>query len=256
MIPKIIHYCWFGPKQIPQELLDYIETWKVYCPEYTLKLWNEHSFDVSSHPFTHSAYEAKKFAYVSDYVRAYALHNFGGIYLDTDVELKHNLDIFLTHEAFTGFESIGSPFTAVWGSIAQHSLTEKILNYYQDRIYSLQEPTNTASVSDILINDFNINPLSNTKQIGTDGRNTISIYTSTTFCLDLDINFATHHFSGSWVQDRKKSFKVNVHEKYLIESLESYPSIYSEKEFLRVIARKLTLVNLVQLIRYFLKNKF
>lgn len=256
MIPRIIHYCWFGPNKIPEELLQYINSWNKFCPDYEIKLWNEQNFDINSHPFTQSAYNAKKYAYVSDYVRTYALNNYGGIYLDTDVELKNNLDIFLEHEAFTGFESCGSPFTAVWGSIAKHSLTEKVLSYYKDKIYSISEPTNTASISDILIKEFNINPQSNKKQSGNDTKNTIVVYPSSTFCLDLDINFATHHFSGSWIENKKKSFKVNVHEKYLIESLDSYPSIYSEKEFLRTLAQKLTFINLVQLIRYFLKNKF
>lgn len=256
MIPRIIHYCWFGPNKIPEELLQYINSWNKFCPDYEIKLWNEQNFDINSHPFTQSAYNAKKYAYVSDYVRTYALNNYGGIYLDTDVELKNNLDIFLEHEAFTGFECCGSPFTAVWGSIAKHSLTEKVLSYYKDKIYSISEPTNTASISDILIKEFNINPQSNKKQSGNDTKNTIVVYPSSTFCLDLDINFATHHFSGSWIENKKKSFKVNVHEKYLIESLDSYPSIYSEKEFLRTLAQKLTFINLVQLIRYFLKNKF
>ncbi len=256
MIPRIIHYCWFGPNKIPKELLQYINSWNKFCPDYEIKLWNEQNFDIDSHPFTQSAYNAKKYAYVSDYVRAYALNNYGGIYLDTDVELKNNLDIFLEHEAFTGFECCGSPFTAVWGSIAKHSLTEKILSYYKDKIYSISEPTNTASISDILIKEFNIDPQSNKKQSGSDTKNTIVVYPSSTFCLDLDINFATHHFSGSWIENKKKSFKVNVHEKYLIESLDSYPSIYSEKEFLRNLAQRLNFINLVQLIRYFLKNKF
>ena len=154
MIPKTIHYCWFGPNKIPEELIQYIKTWELFCPDYEIKLWNEDSFDVNSHPFTKSAYKVKKYAYVSDYVRAYALHNFGGIYLDTDVELKEGLDPFLNHEAFTGFESKNSPFTAVWGSIPEHSLTNKILKYYHDRIYTLEESTNTFSVSEILNNQF------------------------------------------------------------------------------------------------------
>lgn len=86
MIPKILHYCWFGNTELPEQLQNYITTWQKYCPDYEVKLWNESSFDVNSHPFTKTAYAAKKFAFVADYVRAHALYLEGGIYLDTDVE--------------------------------------------------------------------------------------------------------------------------------------------------------------------------
>ena len=255
MIPKIIHYCWFGPNKIPEQLIQYMQSWRLFCPDYEIKLWNEDSFDINSHSFTQSAYKEKKYAYVSDYVRAYALDNYGGVYLDTDVELKHNLDIFLNNEAFTGFECIGAPFTAVWGSTKNHSLTKRVLEYYNNKKFSKDEPTNTASVSEILINYYGINPLLNSKQEGKDNINCISIYPSTTFCLDLKLNYATHHFSGSWIENKKKSFKVNVHEKYLIESMTENKTIYSEKDFLKNIAQNLTYKNLLLLLRYFIKYK-
>ena len=241
MIPKIIHYCWFGPKQIPKELIKYIETWKKVCPEYELKLWNEESFDINSHPFTQSAYHEKKYAYVSDFVRAYALYHHGGIYLDTDVELKLCLDIFLKYQAFTGFEGIGAPFTAVWGAIPKHSLTHQVLSYYDNRTYSSLEPTNTASVSEILTEKFGVDPQKNIYQLVSDETHSIAIYPSTTFCLDLPLNFATHHFNGSWVENRKKSFKLSVHEKYMIECLNNEKSIYTEKEFLISLSQNLKL---------------
>lgn len=118
MIPKIIHYCWFGRKNIPESLQHYINGWKDKCPGWEIKLWNEDNFDINSHPFTQKAYEEKKYAFVSDYVRAMALHKFGGVYLDTDVEIKHPIDEFLTLEAFSSFEIDSIPFTsAVWGSM-------------------------------------------------------------------------------------------------------------------------------------------
>ncbi|MEG0035003.1 MAG: capsular polysaccharide synthesis protein, partial [Bacilli bacterium] len=81
MIPKIIHYCWFGKKDIPEPLQHYITGWKEKCPDWEIKLWNEDNFDINSHPFTKKAYEEKKYAFVSDYVRALALCEFGGVYL-------------------------------------------------------------------------------------------------------------------------------------------------------------------------------
>lgn len=255
MIPKIIHYCWFGPNNIPNELINHMKSWELFCPDYEIKLWNEDSFDINSHPFTKSAYNEGKYAYVSDYVRAFALNVYGGIYLDTDVELKQNLDIFLNHEAFTGFECIGAPFTAVWGSIENHSLTKRILDYYKNKVYTIHEPTNTASVSEILIKDYHINPLSNEKQKGDDNNNSIIVYPSTTFCLDLATNYATHHFHGSWLENKKKSFKINIHEKYLLESLIKYNSIYKENNFIKEIAKNLTFKDFLKLLRYFIKYR-
>lgn len=104
MIPKIIHYCWFGRGDMPQLAKDCIESWHKYMPDWEYKLWNEDNFDVNSVPYTKEAYEAKKYAFVSDYVRLIALHNEGGIYLDTDVEVFKSFDDLLSNTAFAGFE--------------------------------------------------------------------------------------------------------------------------------------------------------
>ncbi|HIP37350.1 MAG TPA: glycosyl transferase [Crocinitomix sp.] len=218
MIPKVIHYCWFGGKPIPTNLNNYIETWKKHCPNYEFKLWNEDSFDVNSHCFTKSAYEYKKYAFVSDYVRVYALHYYGGIYLDTDVEIKKNIDEFLTHEAFTGFEAKGSPFTALWGSIPKHSLTKKMLNYYDGKIFTPSQTPNTLTVSNILVKDFKIDPDKNHLQIGDDNTNKIHIYPAEYFCLDISPNYTTHHFSGSWI-NKNTSEKRYIHNIYYTDKL-------------------------------------
>lgn len=73
MIPKIIHYCWFGDKEIPEQLKKYMASWKKYCPDYELKLWNEENFDINSNQYVKEAYENKKYAFVTDYVRLFAL---------------------------------------------------------------------------------------------------------------------------------------------------------------------------------------
>ena len=94
MIPKIIHYCWFGKNPKNNLILRCIESWKKFCPNYKFVEWNESNFDVNSNLYTKQAYENKKWAFVSDYVRLYALYNYGGIYLDTDCEILQSLDIF------------------------------------------------------------------------------------------------------------------------------------------------------------------
>lgn len=94
MIPKKIHYCWFGKGKMPELALKCIESWRVNLPDYELKEWNENSFDINSNFYVKEAYESRKFAFVTDYVRLYALYTEGGIYMDTDVEVLKNLDPF------------------------------------------------------------------------------------------------------------------------------------------------------------------
>lgn len=104
MIPKIIHYCWFGRGEMPELALKCIVSWHKYMPDWEYKLWNEDNFDVNSVPYVKEAYEARKFAFVSDYVRLFALYNEGGLYLDTDVEVLKPFDELMTYSAFVGFE--------------------------------------------------------------------------------------------------------------------------------------------------------
>ena len=87
MIPKVIHYCWFGGNKKSRLIQKCIKSWKKYCPDFEIREWNEQNFDVHSHPYVAQAYEAKKRAFVSDYARHWILYEHGGVYLDTDVEL-------------------------------------------------------------------------------------------------------------------------------------------------------------------------
>ena len=110
-IPKIIHYCWFGGGPISPESRKCIESWKKYCPDYKIIEWNEQNFEISQNRYAQQAYEAKKYAFVSDYVRLAVLYEYGGIYLDTDVELVRPLDELLEHKGFIGMEhSAPSPY--------------------------------------------------------------------------------------------------------------------------------------------------
>ena len=105
MIPKIIHYCWFGNNPLPSITLKCIESWKKCCPGYEIKLWNEDNFDINCCEYAQQAYKEKKWAFVSDVARFKVLNEHGGIYLDTDVELLKQIDPFLGHEGFIGFET-------------------------------------------------------------------------------------------------------------------------------------------------------
>lgn len=135
-IPKIIHYCWFGGNPKPQLVLDCIESWKKYCPDYEIREWNEGNFDIHSAKYVEEAYEAKKWAFVSDYVRLYALNNYGGVYLDTDMELLKSIDCFLNDEAFIGYETKDSIATGIIGSVKHHRFLSDMLEYYEKSPFS------------------------------------------------------------------------------------------------------------------------
>lgn len=111
MIPKIIHYCWFGKKSKPKEVYNLIDNWRTQLPDYKIKEWNESNFNYKQWKFCREAYETKKFAFVADVCRFYALLQEGGIYLDTDIEVIKNFDPFLLNQSFIGEErkhTIGS----------------------------------------------------------------------------------------------------------------------------------------------------
>lgn len=104
MIPKTIHYCWFGGNDLPSSALRCIASWRRYFPEYEIKEWNEDNFDVYMVPYTSDSYRAKKYAFVSDYARFWILYNHGGLYFDTDVEVIRNFDHIVAVGPFMGFE--------------------------------------------------------------------------------------------------------------------------------------------------------
>ena len=105
MIPKVIHYCWFGRNPLPKLALKCIESWKKYFPDYEIKEWNEDNFDVNIIPYTAEAYKAKKYAFVSDYARFWILYKYGGLYFDTDVEVIKPMDDIIAKGPFMGCEN-------------------------------------------------------------------------------------------------------------------------------------------------------
>ncbi len=105
MIPKTIHYCWFGGKPLPKSARKCIASWRKFFPDYVIKEWNESNFDVNMVPYTAEAYAAKKYAFVSDFARFWILHREGGVYFDTDVEVIRPMDDILERGAFFGMEA-------------------------------------------------------------------------------------------------------------------------------------------------------
>ena len=131
-IPKIIHYFWFGKKELPNIFNKCIESWKKYCPDYEIKLWTEDNFDVDIIPYCKQAYQKKRYAYVSDYARLYVLYNYGGIYLDIDVEMLKNIDDLLVNECFMGFEEGNKVAPGlILGTVKGNENIKNIMNIYE-----------------------------------------------------------------------------------------------------------------------------
>lgn len=193
MIPKKIHYCWFGHNPKPKLVEHCIESWKKHLPDYEIIEWNEDNFDVNQNEFVKTAYTNQKWAFVSDYARAKALYENGGFYLDTDMEVRNSLNDFLHHRAVCGFEIKGIPYSAFWGIEKGHVLGKLIIEHYENNPYN-EEP-NTAIFSRLLVEKFGANAEKDEFQELKDG---IALYPSHYFSLDIPKNYVVHHFSGSW----------------------------------------------------------
>lgn len=161
MIPKKIHYCWFGGKPKSKLVCKCIESWNKFCPEYEIKEWNENNFNIELCDYSKEAYSQKKWAFVSDVARIYALYNEGGIYLDTDVEILRNLDTLLYNKSFLGFEGTKWIATNIIGSEKNNDLFLKFLEEYYVRHFikedgSLDLTTNVEELTSYLVAKYNL----------------------------------------------------------------------------------------------------
>lgn len=155
MIPKIIHYCWFGGNPLPENVKVYIDSWKKYLPEFEIKKWDETNFDVNARIYTREAYYARKFAFVSDVARLEALHEEGGLYLDTDILIKKEVPReWFEREGFVGFEHDEYVGTGIIACTPKHPIIRHFLDiynhihYYEGLKFSLT--TNVRRFTDIM----------------------------------------------------------------------------------------------------------
>ncbi len=210
MIPKKIHYCWFGGKPLPEDTLQYLQSWKTHCPDYEIIQWNEHNFDVSSVPYVQQASLCGKWAFVSDYVRLHALYTQGGIYMDTDVEVLKPLDAFLENEAFTGFEHCNAVQTCVLGAQAGHPAVKELMETYQSREFlnekgEMDLTTNVVGVTDYFArNGLKMdNTLQTVRGFTVYPKDYFSPKNSRTLKMEITENTHTiHHFAASWVEQK------------------------------------------------------
>lgn len=213
MIPKIIHYCWFGRGEMTPLMLKCIKSWKKYCPDWQIIEWNEDNFDVNSILWTKQAYEAKKYAFVADYVRLHALKNYGGVYMDTDQELIKSLDSFLNKEMFLGFMN-HQLSCGVIGAVANSKTLRQCFEYYDNKAFVVDEKfdqtPNTQWITELFV--------SKGLQIKDDYQkiDDVDVYPRTYFCpTDCDAiktfytsdTVAIHHWAMTWrSEEAKKKF--------------------------------------------------
>ncbi len=212
MIPKTIHYCWFGRGQKPKLVQRCIATWRKILPEYNIVEWNEDNFDVGCNTFVRQAYDKRNFAFVSDYARAKALYENGGIYLDTDVEVLKSFDVFLAHKMFAGFEEKSFVGTCVMGAEKGAPLLKTYMEHYEGTSYilpdgSFYKDTNVVLLTHLLEENGLVRDDSLREVCG------VTVYPRTWFSPYDYINgisyitgdsHAIHHFAQLWLPKRTR----------------------------------------------------
>ena len=219
MIPKIIHYCWFGGKPLPKSAEKCIASWKKYLPDYDIKRWDESNFDVNAIPYTREAYAACKYAFVSDYARFWILYHYGGVYFDTDVEVIRPIDDIINRGGFLGVESNrngiytvnpGLGFAATQGTAV---IGEMVNLYSTFHFINTDGASDLKNIVEITTDYLSSKGLQNTDEI--QDCCGFTIYPKDYFCpIDYDTrelkiteNTRTiHHYAESWVP-RSTRFK-------------------------------------------------
>ena len=218
MIPKVLHYCWFGHGKKDPTTQKCIASWQKYCPSYRIIEWNEDNFDINSNIFVQEAYEEKKWAFVSDYVRLYVLYQYGGIYLDGDVELLKNLDDLLNlGGAVTSYQECYIP-SAVMMANKANPWIGFLLSYYANRHFRKNDGTLDMLQNDRIITKLCIDKLgfkmgdshislgdvcllpslylAPYKKVHTQKQSIYDIYK-----IDKQKTYAIHHGNGSWAME-------------------------------------------------------
>ncbi|MCI6552755.1 MAG: glycosyl transferase [Lachnospiraceae bacterium] len=236
MIPKIIHYCWFGKGPMPELAERCLQSWEDILKGYKIIRWDEENFNVNICDYVREAYEAKKYAFVTDYVRLYAMYYYGGIYMDTDVEVLQPLDSFLDNRAFSGFENEINIPTGIMACEKGYSCFGELLNEYADKHFLNEDGTYDLTTNVELITNYYLKRglvQNNERQI-VDG---FLLMPSLTFCPppediipgNRDHIVTIHHKNGSWIPKELRPDK---------ESKKYWCKIWMKRSIKRVIGRK------------------
>ena len=193
----MIHYCWFGKGEKPQLILECIESWKKYCPDYEIMEWNEDNFDINCCPYAFKAYSQKRYGFLSDVARLKIIYENGGIYLDTDVELRRSLDELLNNGAWFAYGTAteintGSGFGAVVG----HKYIEKLLKQYLDFDKKQSFELCTRLDTQVFKTEF--------KDFA--GNHSITQKFDDILIINNIWHFVIHHYTGTWQTKAQKLF--------------------------------------------------
>lgn len=218
MIPKIIHYCWLSKDPYPEDIKACMNSWKKVLPDYEFKLWNFSCFNIESSKWVKEAFLAGKYAFAADYIRMYALYNYGGIYLDCDVEVLQSFNSLLHLPYFLGKEKIEEGISieaATLGFEKGHPLLADLLEYYQSRRFYLGDNqfdiwALPAIILQCINQKYTLKEIQSIKDFNFD-QNTICLLPTRFFSpkawynkeLELKIypdTYSIHHFAGSWLK--------------------------------------------------------
>lgn len=224
MIPKIIHYVWVGNGQQDETIRKCLQSWHEYMPDYKIMVWDDAALEQVGNTYAKEAFAAKKWAFVSDYLRVYALYNYGGFYFDTDLEVLKSFDDFLDKNLVIGFEQSKKGFvtgTACVGSMPGQPLIKAVLASYEDRSFlkkdgKLDLTTNLHVFMDCFVKQYDIRfpyPKSETLELEPG----VLIYPHDYFSqFTGDRTYAKHHFLDSWGADFKKQYSYNIFTHYYV----------------------------------------
>lgn len=208
MIPKIIHYVWVGDSPKGDLVQSCLASWEKWLPGYEIKAWgNEHCANINN-VYVKEAFDARRWAFVSDYLRLYALYKFGGFYFDTDLEVTGDLERFREHDFVSGFEVYrgeASPITALMGAKPGNPLIKSLLDDYDKRVFVLADgcvdlTPNTQVITSMMEEHFGVQAPYDPDEKMMLGSNS-AIYPSYFFCTPVSgkPNYSIHHFNGSWL---------------------------------------------------------
>ena len=211
-IPKTIHYCWMSGDPYPDDIQRCIESWNEKLPEYQIKLWDKNNFDCSRWRYAEQALQRKKYAFVSDIVRLYALYTEGGMYLDSDIEVIKSFDDLLGNRAFSGIESGGRVAAWLMASEAGNPLFKELLEYYDDRSFvddngNMDMTPNTIPMTRIM-SAYGMKPENRLQEL-----DEITIFPEEYFCPKnpwtgkvtiTENTYAMHLFAGAWNDTAKE----------------------------------------------------
>ena len=221
MIPKIIHYCWLSNDSMPEESVRYIDCWRRLLPDYQFILWNRDNFDIDSVPWVKESFEQKKYAFAADYIRLFAVCNYGGFYLDTDIELKKSFNSLLDRNLIIGYENAQKKGVEAgcFGAEPGNQFIRNCLSYYENRHFIKNDEGDCDTRTLPSIMSSYITPEIKEHIFSYDF---FTAKNHETGVIEESSNtYAIHHFAGSWLSDFEKdivSMTFRIH-KFLGDNL-------------------------------------